>query len=171
MRRHDCRDCAKEAARARYPREACGSAAGPGGAIELARPCANVHSRRRSADASEIDPAALIAAHKAAREGGPQVLGYYHSHPNGRAGPSAEDRAEAAGDGRIWAIVANGGVSWWRDGAKRLRGASPATRARVRGYSTTGIFHDCRFARSCQPAVLAPVPRSAQPRGGDEQRA
>jgi proteasome lid subunit RPN8/RPN11 len=104
----------EEAARA-HPHEACGLLLGQGARIELARPCANVHSRPERH--FEIDPAALIAAHKAAREGGPQVLGYYHSHPNGRAGPSAEDRAEAAGDGRIWAIVANGGVSWWRDGA------------------------------------------------------
>jgi proteasome lid subunit RPN8/RPN11 len=44
------------------------------------------------------------------------VLGYYHSHPNSRAEPSADDRAQASGDSRIWAIVAAGGVTWWRDG-------------------------------------------------------
>ena len=63
----------------------------------------------------EIDPAALIAAHRAARAGGPQVLGYYHSHPNGRAEPSATDAVQASGDGRIWAIIAGGAVTWWRD--------------------------------------------------------
>lgn len=54
----------------------------------------------------EIDPAALIAAHRASRAGGLAVLGYFHSHPNGLARPSATDARTAAGDGRIWAIVA-----------------------------------------------------------------
>lgn len=54
----------------------------------------------------EIDPAALIAAHRASRAGGLAVLGYFHSHPNGLARPSATDARAAAGDGRIWAIVA-----------------------------------------------------------------
>ena len=63
----------------------------------------------------EIDPQALIAAHRAAREGGPAVLGYYHSHPAGAAVPSDTDRAMAAGDGRVWAIVGKGDVTFWRD--------------------------------------------------------
>lgn len=54
----------------------------------------------------EIDPAALIAAHRASRAGGLAVLGYFHSHPNGLARPSATDARAAAGDGRIWAILA-----------------------------------------------------------------
>ena len=57
----------------------------------------------------------LIFALRAERGGGEQVLGYYHSHPNGLAAPSAEDRSCASGDGRIWAIVAAGAVTWWRD--------------------------------------------------------
>lgn len=64
----------------------------------------------------EIDPAALIAAHRAARAGGPEVIGYWHSHPNGREGPSPTDRAAASGDRRVWVIVANGGITCWRDG-------------------------------------------------------
>ncbi|MFM5885339.1 MAG: M67 family metallopeptidase, partial [Novosphingobium sp.] len=76
-------------------------------------PAANVHPD--PARHFEIDPAALIAAHKAERGGGPQLLGYYHSHPNGRADPSPSDRAQAAGDGRLWAIIANDAVLVWRD--------------------------------------------------------
>ena len=64
----------------------------------------------------EIDPAALLAAHKAARAGGPDVVGYYHSHPVGGTAPSATDRAMAAGGGRIWAIIAQGRIAFWRDG-------------------------------------------------------
>lgn len=96
-----------------HPREACGLLLGQGDVIEAALPCTNVHPAPEQH--FEIDPAAMIAAHRAARAGGPKVLGYYHSHPNGRAGPSATDRAMAAGDGRIWAIVAGRGVTLWRD--------------------------------------------------------
>jgi desampylase len=56
----------------------------------------------------EIDPVVLIAAFRAARNGGPQIVGYFHSHPNGIAEPSATDHAMAAPDGAIWLIVAKG---------------------------------------------------------------
>jgi desampylase len=104
------------AAAAAHPLECCGLLLGRGQAIAEAVPVANVAEdpARRFA----IDPAALIAAHRAARGGGRQVLGYYHSHPTGDARPSATDRAEAAGDGRVWAIVAGGAVCWWRDEAE-----------------------------------------------------
>lgn len=107
----------EEAQRA-HPLECCGLLLGEQGTVREAQPCANVHPQ--PACHFEIDPAALIAAHRAARGGGMQVLGYYHSHPNGRAEPSAEDRAQASGDGRIWAIVAGGAVTWWRDMPERF---------------------------------------------------
>jgi desampylase len=65
----------------------------------------------------EIDPMALLAAHKAARSGGPQLVGYYHSHPEGHPLPSATDCEHASGDGRVWAIIAGDDVTFWRDGA------------------------------------------------------
>jgi proteasome lid subunit RPN8/RPN11 len=43
------------------------------------------------------------------------VIGYFHSHPQGRAEPSTTDRACAAGDGRVWAIIAGDEVRFWRD--------------------------------------------------------
>ena len=97
------------------PGEACGLLFGTATHMETATPTANVHPE--PARHFEIDPAALIAAHKAAREGGPQVVGYFHSHPNGLARPSATDAATASGDGRIWAIAASGTVTLWRDTA------------------------------------------------------
>ena len=101
-----------EAARV-APEECCGILLGCGGLIEDARPAANVAAdpRRRF----EIDPQSLVDAHRAARDGGLHVLGYYHSHPTGPAEPSAADRERAAGDGRVWAIVGQGGVTFWRD--------------------------------------------------------
>jgi len=93
--------------------ECCGLLVGRGGRIKRAVPAANVHSD--PARHFEIDPAALIAAHRDARAGGAAVLGYYHSHPTGRAEPSPTDQAMASGDGRIWAIIAGGTVTLWRD--------------------------------------------------------
>lgn len=103
-----------EEAELALPRECCGLLLGLGDLVIRAVPSRNVHPD--PARHFEIDPLALIAAHKAARGGGPQVLGYYHSHPNGRAGPSETDRKQAASDGRIHAIVAAGAVTWWLDG-------------------------------------------------------
>lgn len=94
------------------PAECCGLLLG-GETIERAVPAANV-----AADPLrhfEIDPQALISAHRAARAGGPQVLGYYHSHPTGHPGPSATDCEHAGGDGAVWAIVAGDEVAFWRD--------------------------------------------------------
>lgn len=103
----------EEAARA-APRECCGLLLGRDGRVEKAMPAANVHSDPLRH--FEIDPAALIAAHRAARAGGAEVVGYYHSHPDGHPLPSATDCEHASGDRRVWAIVAGGEVSFWRDG-------------------------------------------------------
>lgn len=96
------------------PAECCGILLGRG-PVEEARPAANIAQDplRRF----EIDPRALIAAHRAARAGGPAVLGYYHSHPTGHPVPSATDCEHAGGDGSIWGIVGGGDVAFWRDGA------------------------------------------------------
>src|SRR5690606_13233814 len=91
----------------------CGILLGTGNSIDRAVPTANVAEDRRRR--FEIDPQALIDAHRHARAGGPQVLGYYHSHPDGPAAPSAVDAALAAGDGMIWAIIGETDVTFWRD--------------------------------------------------------
>lgn len=103
-------------AEAAHPDECCGLLlGGPGESARIERvvPAENVAGDRRRA--FEIDPGALIAAFRAEREGGPVVIGYYHSHPLGSAEPSAQDRAQAPRDGRIWAIVAGGEVRFWRE--------------------------------------------------------
>jgi proteasome lid subunit RPN8/RPN11 len=98
------------------PHECCGLLLGAGERIAEAVPTRNVAPQPLTH--FEIDPAALLAAHKAARAGGPQVLGYYHSHPTGHAAPSATDREHSTGDLRVWAIVAGGEVAFWRDSEK-----------------------------------------------------
>jgi len=104
----------RERAALAHPHEACGILFGTTHRIERASLCANVHPEPKTH--FEIDPAAVIAAHKAEREGGPKVAGYWHSHPHGPPEPSASDRACASGDGRVWAIVGEGAIGWWRDG-------------------------------------------------------
>ncbi len=102
------------AASAAHPLEACGLLLGTGDRVMEAR-----HATNLAPDPErhfEIDPAALIAAHRAARDGGPTVVGYFHSHPNGLARPSATDRQSAARDGRVWIIVADDAITCWCDG-------------------------------------------------------
>ena len=81
--------------------------------IEDVRAANNVAADRQRC--FEIDPQALVDAHRAARSGAPEVLGYYHSHPTGPAAPSTTDRATSSGDGKVWAIVGEDGVTFWRD--------------------------------------------------------
>ena len=96
------------------PEECCGILLGKGTRIDEARPAANVHPDRLTR--FEIDPLALIAAHRAARAGEREVLGYFHSHPEGHPVPSATDCAHSSADNRAWAIIAAGQVRLWRDG-------------------------------------------------------
>ena len=114
----------RQEAESAAPNECCGLLLGAAGRIDRAIPAANVAAdpHRRF----EIDPRALIDAHRAARMGeGAQVVGYYHSHPAGVPEPSPCDRAEAAGDGAIWAIVGRDGeVRLWRDDSQGFRALS-----------------------------------------------
>lgn len=99
-------------ARAADPRECCGLLFGDPDVITGYAPTANVHPSPETH--FEIDPRALIDAHRAMRESGRRLVGYYHSHPRGRPEPSVTDRAMAAGDGMIWAIVAASEMRLWR---------------------------------------------------------
>jgi proteasome lid subunit RPN8/RPN11 len=89
-------------ARQAQPAECCGLLLGRQRAIEEAAPARNL-----SVDPNrfEIDPAAHIAALRAARGDGPEVLGFYHSHPHSPAEPSETDLAEAAYPGQAYLIV------------------------------------------------------------------
>jgi proteasome lid subunit RPN8/RPN11 len=98
-------------AEAAHPLECCGLLLGSGDAIARVKPTANVAAE--PARTFEIDPAALIAAERTMRDGGETLIGYYHSHPNGRAEPSACDAASAAADGRLWLIIASGAITAW----------------------------------------------------------
>ena len=54
-------------------------------------------------------------AHRKEREGGLQLLGYFHSHPSGEPSPSDTDRAMSAKDGKVWAIAGGDHLRFWQD--------------------------------------------------------
>ncbi len=93
-------------------REVCGLLFGTEAVIDAATACDNVADD--PATQFEIDPAALIGAYRAMREGGPALNGHFHSHPVGRAEPSPCDAASATGTGALWMIIAGGDVQLWR---------------------------------------------------------
>jgi proteasome lid subunit RPN8/RPN11 len=91
-------------------REVCGLLLGRRGRVERIVRCANVAPDPRRH--FELDPTALIAAHRAGREGGLRPIGHYHSHPSGQAVPSAHD-AKMAEPGSYWVIIADGELTCW----------------------------------------------------------
>lgn len=122
----------RRAAAQAHPEEACGillgKDKGEGACITALLPAPNVHSNPKTH--FEIDPQTLVDAHRAAREGGPLVLGYFHSHPIGEAHPSATDEEMAAGDGAIWAIAGSGEIRFWSSNPKGFEPLSPSITAR-----------------------------------------
>lgn len=109
-------------------REVCGLLFGVADEeVTTIRPCANVAAD--PAKTFEINPASLIAAHKAQRSGGPVLIGCYHSHPNGAGEPSLRDRKAAGGKQRLWLIIADNRIRAWileGDGTYEEVGIVPA---------------------------------------------
>lgn len=103
--------------------ECCGLLLGTDDEIERVELTANLSME--PANSFEIDPTALISAEKQARQGGLNIIGYFHSHPNGVAMPSKRDAAMAADDGRIWVIVAGDEITAWRP--KRENDGAPVS--------------------------------------------
>ena len=95
-------------------REICGLLVGEG-SITVAIAADNVAPNPR--DSFEIDPTILFAAIRAERDGGPRLIGYYHSHPRGGPTPSMRDRTHAVADGRVWIIIGEETLRAWRMGS------------------------------------------------------
>ncbi len=107
-------DAIRREAAAVAPLEACGLLYGTPDRIEGWQAVENIAEDRRNR--FEIDPAALFAALRAERGGGPRIAGYWHSHPGGDPRPSPTDAAMAQGDGKLWLIVAGEEARLWRAG-------------------------------------------------------
>tara|TARA_R110000772_G_scaffold23717_6_gene63279 strand:+ start:370 stop:801 length:432 start_codon:yes stop_codon:yes gene_type:complete len=94
------------------PEEACGLLFGDNGTVSSFSAVNNV--AENPTRHFEINPAALIAAERAMRDGGPNIIGYYHSHPSGSVSPSKTDAAMAAPDGRLWLIINGSEAAAWQ---------------------------------------------------------
>jgi proteasome lid subunit RPN8/RPN11 len=92
---------------AAFPAECCGLLLGTavgGETVRIGRvePCVNQAPDQRCR--FTISPDSLLAAYRWARQRGEQILGTYHSHPQGAAVPSEIDR-ESAWPGASYLIV------------------------------------------------------------------
>lgn len=92
-----------------YPQECCGlllgkaAEAGKRQAVE-AQPLRNAHAASPR-NRFEFDPREHLEAQRAARARGLSVVGFYHSHPDHPARPSATDLEQAAWPGYSYLII------------------------------------------------------------------
>jgi proteasome lid subunit RPN8/RPN11 len=91
----------------------------------------SLRARNLAASATRylIDPADHIRARRAARTRSLEVVGFYHSHPKGKAFPSPRDILEASYREALWVIV---GLRDDDDGART------EPRASVRAFRIDG---------------------------------
>jgi proteasome lid subunit RPN8/RPN11 len=95
-----------DAAERAFPEECCGLLVGTGEeAVTVTEVVAGENTAADKETHFAIDPQLQFDTLRAGRERGLRVVGHYHSHPNGRATPSAEDLAMAV-DASVWLIVA-----------------------------------------------------------------
>jgi proteasome lid subunit RPN8/RPN11 len=94
-------------ARATVPRECCGLVLGERYGEDahafVLHPACNLAA---GVGRFEIAPEDHFAARRDARKMGYEIIGCYHSHPEGLALPSATDLAGAAEDNFLWLIAA-----------------------------------------------------------------
>lgn len=117
-----------EAARTASPRECCGLIEGirDGQTVRIAA----IHPARNLAahdNRFEIDPADQFRAIRAARGNGRAIVGCYHSHPGGKAQPSASDLAGTGAENFVWLIAGEDGIGAFVYSRGRFTGADCVT--------------------------------------------
>ncbi len=93
--------------RAAAPAEACGLLVGRGRRVLSVRrivPAANLLAA--TPGRFELDPRLRLAVEKQCRGTRDRIIGHWHSHPGGRAEPSATDLAMAWEPELVWLVVA-----------------------------------------------------------------
>jgi proteasome lid subunit RPN8/RPN11 len=84
------------------PNECCGLLLGT---AEIIEDSARARNTKRSRTRFQVEPADHFAAIRRARAAGLQIVGAYHSHPNGPSGPSELDRARLTDPSMFHLIV------------------------------------------------------------------
>ena len=84
------------------PNECCGLLIGN---AEMVEDAARARNTKRSRTRFEVEPADHFAAIRRARAAGLDVIGAYHSHPNGPTGPSETDRARLTDPAMFHVII------------------------------------------------------------------
>ncbi|WP_157082198.1 Mov34/MPN/PAD-1 family protein [Sphingomonas pruni] len=142
----------RAAAAAAHPEEACGLLFGGNGLINGWMEARNIAGRPETE--FEIDPAALFAALRAERAGGAQLIGYWHSHPNGNVEPSRRDTELADADGKVWVIVAGEDIAAWQLVETPLYGCSEYRIEQRDGYRAA-VPSFCGMARRFRHVPMA----------------
>ncbi len=103
----DLVDAIGRAAANAYPNECCGLIEGV--SAEDGWRALAVHEARNLADDPArhflVDPEIQFRLLRALRGTGREIIGCFHSHPNGRAEPSPRDREGAGEDHFVWVIA------------------------------------------------------------------
>jgi proteasome lid subunit RPN8/RPN11 len=84
------------------PNECCGLLIGN---AEIVEDAARARNMKRSRTRFQVEPADHFAAIRRARAAGLDVIGAYHSHPNGPSGPSETDRARLTDPAMFHVII------------------------------------------------------------------
>jgi proteasome lid subunit RPN8/RPN11 len=93
-------------ARAAYPNECCGLIEGVRTADTIeARALHPTRNLAESRDRFEIDPAEHIRLLRSLRGTGRDIVGCYHSHPDGASEPSPRDRDRAGEEDFVWLVA------------------------------------------------------------------
>jgi proteasome lid subunit RPN8/RPN11 len=102
-------------ARDESPRECCGVLGGLDRVASLAVPVVNALA---SPTAFRTEPRSMLAADRALRAAGVELVAVYHSHPTSAAVPSGTDlRENPHGEGVLCVIAGTDGVRAWQLGA------------------------------------------------------
>jgi proteasome lid subunit RPN8/RPN11 len=141
----------EEHARAAYPEECCGVLVGWRGerTVVLSVHPAGNRSALRARDRYQVDPRQILQLSRGAEGEGREIVGFYHSHPDYPARPSAIDAAQAW-PGYVYLIV----------------GVGAATEIETRAWSydeSLGEFREC-------PIVLDPGAGQPSAAPGGERR-
>jgi len=123
----------RAACEAAWPQEGCGLLVGrrAGDVWHIGRAEASRNLAAEPLRRFEVDPGLRFRLHRELRGGADAVIGHFHSHPSGRAEPSARDLAATHEPDLLWLIAA---VDDGRLGAVRAFLPRLATAGRVEGF-------------------------------------